>query len=95
MPNGLAWSPIFPLLKPMGALVSILYVRDTQRYLLRREERLLLALASQRLPALAQRLPLLQTVPPGRNMGKAAPSHTQADESASQEKPSAKRRDSR
>src|SRR5215212_882721 len=51
---------------------SVPLARDPQRYLLRPKERLFVALGSSRLPTLAQRLPLLQAVPLGWNLGEDA-----------------------
>src|ERR687889_1321367 len=65
--------------------------RDPRRHLLRPKERLFVALACPRFPALAQRLPLLQAVPLGWDLGEDALSPLRAGESSPREEPPAER----
>src|SRR5919107_3089700 len=70
---------------------SVPLARDYRRHLLRGEERLFVALASPRFPALAQRLPLLQAVPLGWDLGEDALSPQRAGEGSPREEPPAER----
>src|SRR5215212_1476417 len=63
--------------------------RDHQRRLLRGKERLFVALAPPRLPSLAQRLPLLQAVPPGWHLGEDARRVARAGQGPSRKESSA------
>src|SRR5215216_3884692 len=94
MRNGAAWSPIFPLPKPRGALGSILYARSA-RSLTSSPMWSGAALSGDcwRTSSLQQedRLPLLSLLAFGWNMGKDARCPAKASAGPPQEKPSAQR----
>src|SRR5215208_5495842 len=91
MPNGVAWSPTFPLPKLMGVLGPTLYARSST------PSSMLCAAAvpgdCSRTTSLQQedRLPLLPLLAFGWNMGKDARRPAPASAGSPQEKPSAQR----
>src|SRR5215212_390771 len=72
-----------------------LLTRNSRCHLLHRQKRLCLATSAPQLPALEDRLPLLQSLATGWNMGEDAHRFARADACAHWEEPSAQRRDRR
>src|SRR5215213_3804672 len=79
---------------PQAALRPALRPRDTRRRLLHRSRRLCLATAATRLPALEDRLPLLQDLAYRRHLGEDARRPAQTSEGAHKEEPAAQCGDS-
>jgi hypothetical protein len=73
-PNGTASSPTYRPLKGVGDRESTASARyPRRRHLLRTQERLPVAALALWLPALGDRLPLLQTMEPRRHLGTGEP----------------------